>query len=151
MEPSRNEADDWVGLAPSVLPVTEALAWATMPDCGAVVLFTGVVRDHAPGRPDVSALDYEAYDEEAVRRIEGVVAGARAHWPALGRVATLHRTGHLEVGEVAVVVVVSAPHRAEAFDAARFCIDELKANVPIWKRETWSGGQDWSSEAVTVG
>ena len=58
--------------------------------------------------------------------------------------ALLHRVGRLEVGEVAVVVVASTPHRAEAFAAAQFCIDTLKHTVPIWKRETWEGGSDWS-------
>lgn len=150
MQPTTSDGDDWVSLAASPLPVTEALSWAGMPDCGAVVLFSGVVRDHAPGRDDVSSLDYEAYEEEAEPRMKAVVATARGRWASLGRVALLHRVGHLEVGEVAVVVVVSAPHRADAFEAARFCIDELKAAVPIWKRETWSGGQDWSSEALSL-
>ena len=71
-------------------------------------------------------------------------------WPALGRIALLHRTGPLAVTDAAVVVVVSAPHRAEAFDAARFCIDTLKATVPIWKKETWAGGEDWGTDATPV-
>ena len=70
---------------------------------------------------------------------------------SLGRLALLHRTGVLEVGDsAAVVVVVSAPHRAEAFDAARFCIDTLKRSVPIWKRETWSDGESWGLEAQHI-
>lgn len=140
--------DDWVALGASALPVTDALSWATVPRCGAVVLFSGTVRDHAPGREGVSALDYEAYEEVALSRMVGVVGEARDRWPDLGRLAVLHRLGHLGVGEVAVVVVVSAPHRAEAFEAGRFCIDTLKSSVPIWKRETWAHGQEWSAEAV---
>ena len=77
------------------------------------------------------------------RRSARVVAEARARWPALGRIAILHRTGALEVTESAVVVAVSAAHRHEAFEAARFCIDEVKATAPIWKREHWAGGVDW--------
>jgi molybdopterin synthase catalytic subunit len=68
----------------------------------------------------------------------------------VGRLALLHRTGVLEVGEASVIAAASAPHREEAFAAARFCIDTLKATVPIWKRETWEGGEDWSTCAHPV-
>ena len=67
--------------------------------------------------------------------------------PSVGRVALLHRTGVVELGDAAVVVAVSSPHRAEAFEAARFAIDELKRTVPIWKREAWAGGESWGLEA----
>jgi molybdopterin synthase catalytic subunit len=143
-------ADDWVALGDEPLPVAAALEWAVRPDCGAVVVFTGTVRDHADGRANVTALEYEAYEEEAGPRMAAIVAEAHRRWPALGRLALLHRTGKLAVTEASVVVVVSAPHRPEAFAAARWCIDTLKATVPIWKRETWDGGEDWSSCAHPV-
>ena len=127
-----------------------AVAWAERPHCGAVVLFTGTVRDHAEGRPGVSALEYEAYEEEVVPRLGAIAGEARRRWRVLGRVAVLHRVGTLDVGDTAVLVAVSAPHRAEAFDAARFCIDTVKATAPIWKREAWSGGEDWSACAHPV-
>jgi molybdopterin synthase catalytic subunit len=114
------------------------------------VLFSGTARDHAEGRPGVERLEYEAYESQVVPRLGAVAEEARARWPDLGRIALLHRTGVLEVGEAAVVVVVSAPHRAEAFAGARFCIDALKQSVPIWKRETWSGGESWGLEAQHV-
>jgi molybdopterin synthase catalytic subunit len=123
------------------------VTWASIPSCGAVVLFVGTVRDHAPGRPDVTALAYEAYEEHAVSRLRDVAAAARERWRTLGRIALLHRVGELAVGEVSVAVVASAPHREEAFEAARFCIDTLKETVPIWKRETWAGGEDWSLQS----
>lgn len=144
------EGDTWLGLTASPLPVAEAVAWAVRPDCGGLVLFSGTARDHAEGRPGVERLEYEAYDDQVVPRLREVAEGARARWPAVGRIALLHRTGVLEVGESAVVVVVSAPHRAEAFDAARYCIDTLKRSVPIWKRETWSGGESWGLEAQHI-
>jgi molybdopterin synthase catalytic subunit len=137
--------DDWVGLTGAPLPVEVALAWAGQPGCGAVVLFSGTVRDHAEGRPGVVQLEYEAYEEEVVPRLAAIAREARRRWPVIGRAALLHRVGCLEVGEASVVVVVSAPHRPEAFDAARFCIDTLKNTVPIWKRETWEGGSDWAT------
>lgn len=142
--------DDWVGVTAEPLPLAAAAAFVERPDCGATVVFTGVVRDHAEGRPGVTSLEYEAYEEETTPRLAAIAAEARGRWPDVGRLALVHRTGFLAVGEASVVVAASAPHRAEAFDAARFCIDTLKATVPIWKRETWAGGADWSTCAHPV-
>jgi molybdopterin synthase catalytic subunit len=139
--------DEWVALSGEPLPVAEAAAWVVRADCGAAVTFTGTARDHAPGRPGVHRLEYEAYEGPAVARLRALVEEARTRWPAVGRIALLHRTGVVALGEAAVVVAVSAPHRAEAFDAARFAIDELKRTVPIWKREAWDGGESWGLEA----
>lgn len=136
-------ADDWIDLTGDALAPDAAYRWAARPGCGATVLFSGTVRDHAEGRSGVTGLDYEAYEEEARPRLAAVAAEARRRWPGLGRLALLHRTGALTVGEEAVVVVASAPHRAAAFDAARFCIDTVKASVPIWKKESWEGGTAW--------
>jgi len=139
--------DDWVGLDPDPLPLGAATDWAVLPRCGAVVVFNGTARDHSAGRVDVSVLEYEAYEEQAVPRLAAIAAEARTRWPALGRLALLHRVGPVPVGQSAVVVVASAPHRGDAFDAARFAIDALKATVPIWKRETWADGESWGLEA----
>jgi molybdopterin synthase catalytic subunit len=141
------DADTWVGLSPGPLPVADAGSWVVQPGCGATVVFTGTARDHAPGRPGVRLLEYEAYEEHASTRLAAVVAALRRRWPSVGRVALLHRTGAVGIGDAAVVVAVSAPHRAEAFDAGRFGIDELKATVPIWKKEAWDGGESWGLEA----
>jgi molybdopterin synthase catalytic subunit len=141
--PGAGAADDtWIGLLSSPLPVAEAAAWVVRPDCGGMVLFSGSARDHAPGRAGVFRLDYEAYEEHVEPALRAVADEARQRWPVLGRVALLHRVGEVPIGESAVVVAVSAPHRPEAFDAARFCIDTIKQTVPIWKREAWSGGAD---------
>lgn len=107
------------------------------------MLFAGTVRDHAPGRPDVTRLDYEAYEEQVEPALARVAAALRERWPMVGRVALLHRVGSLDVGEIAVVVAVSSPHRPEAFVAGRYAIDALKATAPIWKREVWPGGASW--------
>lgn len=144
--PAPPEGDDWVDLVPGPLPTAEASAWVVLPGCGAAVTFTGTARDHAEGRPGVHLLEYEAYEEHAVARLAAVAAAARGRWPEVGRLALLHRTGPVAVTEAAVVVAASAPHRAEAFEAARFCIDELKRTVPIWKREAWAGGESWGLE-----
>lgn len=139
--------DDWVALTSEPLPVSEASAWVVRPDCGATVTFTGTARDHAPGRSGVHRLEYEAYEEPALARMRALISAARARWPTLGRLALLHRTGVVDLGEAAVVVAASSPHRADAFEAARFAIDELKRTVPIWKREAWDGGESWGLEA----
>ena len=135
---------DWIDIADGTLPVEPALNWASRPDCGGIVTFCGTVRNHSDDRPGVTALEYEVHPEQAVPRLEQVAVAARGRWATIGRLVLLHRIGRLEVGDVSVVVVASAPHRAEAFDAARYSIDTLKRTVPIWKRETWSGGTDWT-------
>ncbi len=138
------EGADWIALLATPLPIEAAVVWATTPRAGAVVSFLGVVRDHSDGRDGVVGLGYEAYESEA-RRVLGEIAGeSRRRWPDVERVALLHRTGELALSEPSVAVVVSSPHRDEAFDAARFCIDTLKESAPIWKREHWSDGSDWS-------
>jgi molybdopterin synthase catalytic subunit len=142
-----DSGDLWAALSPLPLPVAEATAWVTLPSCGAVVTFTGTARDHAPGRPGVHRLEYEAYEGPAVRRLEALAEEIRARWTDVGRIALLHRTGVVELGQAAVVVAVSSPHRAEAFEAARYGIDELKRTAPIWKREAWAGGESWGLEA----
>ena len=134
----------WVEVVEGSLAAAEAMAWASTDDCGAVVTFCGTVRDHSEGRRDVTKLEYEAYSGVAERRLHDVGEAARARWPEVRRVALLHRVGELGVGDVAVVVVVAAPHRDEAFAAAQYCIDTLKATVPIWKRETWAHGREWA-------
>jgi molybdopterin synthase catalytic subunit len=142
--------DVWVALTTEVLSLEKAASWATRPDCGAVVVFAGTVRDHAEGRPGVSVLEYEAYASQVEPRLAAVATEARQRWPGVGRLVLWHRTGVLAVTECSVIVAASAAHRGEAFDAARFCIDTLKHTVPIWKRERWAGGDDWGLDAHEV-
>jgi molybdopterin synthase catalytic subunit len=145
---SPDSGDTWVGLTYEPLPVGVAADWVVRPDCGALVLFSGTARDHSEGRPGVQRLAYEAYEEKVAPRFEAIAAEARSRWPVLGRLALLHRVGDVPIGESSVVVAASAPHRPEAFAAARFCIDELKATAPIWKREVWADGERWVDEPV---
>ena len=123
------------------IPIDRLLREVADPRAGALVLFVGVVRDNARGRR-VDHLVYEAYGALARREMEKIAATIAARWPVT-RVAMIHRTGRAEVGEASVAVGVSAPHRAPAFEAARFAIDTLKATVPIWKKEIWEGGEAW--------
>jgi molybdopterin synthase catalytic subunit len=142
--------DDWVGLSSGPLPVAAAGEWAVLPRCGAVVTFTGTVRDQAEGREGVTHLHYEAYEDQVAPRLAALATEIRRRWPDVGRVVLLHRSGEVCLTEAAVIVVVSAPHREVAFDAARFGIDALKATVPIWKREHTPAGEAWGSGARTI-
>ena len=134
------------------LPVAAVYEWCLQPECGAVVLFSGIVRDHAVDeegnlRTDVTHLLYEAYESQVVPAFAAIEAELRGRWPQTGRVALLHRIGVVSLMESSVVVAVSAPHRPEAFEAAHFAIDAVKASAPIWKHETWADGADWGTAA----
>lgn len=139
---------DRVHISETPLDVGALYEWALSPECGAVVVFSGTVRNNAEGRSGVTALTYEAYRDVAQEKMQEIVNEARRQFPGLGRVAVVHRVGELSLTESAVVVVVSAPHRPEAFEAARYCIDALKQSVPIWKKEEWSAGSDWGTNAA---
>jgi molybdopterin synthase catalytic subunit len=106
--------------------------------CGAVVAFLGTVRDLTGDKVTV-ALDYEAYDGMAEKKMAEIEADTRARWP-VSEIVLEHRLGHLEVGDISVAVAVSCPHRAQAFEACRHAIDRLKELVPIWKKENWANG-----------
>jgi molybdopterin synthase catalytic subunit len=139
-------ASTWVAVTESPLSSDELSAWALRPNCGAVVTFSGVVRDHSRAHDGVLALEYETSPKLAEVRLNEIVAVARERWPSLEAVAIHHRIGKVELSETTVVVAVSSPHRSDAFEAARFCIDTLKETVPMWKREFWEGGSAWSEE-----
>jgi len=111
------------------------------PGQGGVVTFSGAVRNETKGRR-VLKLEYEAYGEMAVKKLEELGARAASQWPGT-RLAIVHRVGTLLPSELAVVIAASAPHRAEAFHACSFAIEELKRDVPIWKREFYEDGDVW--------
>ena len=115
------------------------------PGAGAILTFSGVARDRFEGRA-VVGLQYEAYAAMAVPEMARIRDEAQARWPG-ARVAMVHRTGHLAIGQASVVIAVSAPHRDEAFQAGRFAIDQLKARVPVWKKELYDDGQAWKANA----
>jgi molybdopterin synthase catalytic subunit len=137
-------SDDWLALTGEPLDVRAAADWVAVPDCGAVVVFSGLVRDHAEGTVGVTHIDYEAYGEQVLPRLEELAAEARRRWPEIGRMVLWHREGRVELSESSVVVAVSTPHRGSAFEACQFGIDTLKATVPIWKKEHWDGGSQWA-------
>lgn len=123
------------------LDPAEALAAVRGPGQGGVVLFIGLVRDHNQGK-QVVRLDYEAFDSMAVRSLTTICSEIEASVSG-SRVAVIHRVGSLAIGDLAVLVAASAPHRAEAFTACRQAIERLKVEVPIWKKEFSADGAEW--------
>jgi molybdopterin synthase catalytic subunit len=125
----------------------DALAKLVMrPSDGGLVVFSGVVRNHSEDRP-VRYLEYEAYREMALPKLEQVKRETLARWP-MASVAMAHRLGRMEIGETSVIVAASAPHRAEAFEAGRYAIDRLKEIVPIWKKEFFEDGENWPAGSI---
>lgn len=128
------------------LSVDEVAARVSDPGNGAIVTFVGVVRDNSEGRR-VRYLEYEAYPQMAEETLRQIGAEVRQRWKSVCGVAIVHRVGRIQIGEASVVIVVSAGHRPEVFDAVHYAIDRLKEIVPIWKKEVWADGSEWRSEA----
>lgn len=110
-------------------------------EAGAIALFYGVVRNENLGRT-VLYLEYDAYPEMAIKKMQEVADEVRAKFPVTG-VGVLHRTGRLEIGEASLLVAVSSGHRREAFEACHFAVDRIKQIVPVWKKEVFEGGEEW--------
>ncbi|MSR35172.1 MAG: molybdenum cofactor biosynthesis protein MoaE [Gemmatimonadetes bacterium] len=108
------------------------------PGDGAILLFLGTVRDHAEGR-SVDGMRYEAYQEMAEDVLAQIAREAAARL-GTDRLAVVHRVGDLEIGEISVAIAVSSAHRAEAYDASRYVIEEIKKRLPVWKHERYTGG-----------
>lgn len=126
------------------IDLSEILNAVRDPAGGGTVLFIGTTRNQSEGRT-VLSLEYEAYAAMALRMMEEIAAEAKERWD-LCRTAMVHRVGKVGIGEASVAIAVSAPHRKEAFEACRFCIDRLKQNVPIWKKEWFADGGEWVEE-----
>lgn len=146
------QADDEVALIPPVsggdfrlsaepLSVESAVAEVHDEAAGAIATFIGTTRAQSRGR-QVIHLEYEAFEGMA-EQVMADLAGKLADRHELCKVAIHHRTGRVEIGETSVVIAVSAPHRAAALQACHEAIDELKATVPLWKKETYVGGEEW--------
>lgn len=133
--------DRHVALLATPLSLDRCVAAVAGPGMGGVVTFTGMIRRHSRG-VTVEHLEYEAYGTMAVREMTRLCDELEAELPGV-RLAVEHRTGRLEIGELAVVIAAAAPHRAEAFTACRAMIDRLKERVPIWKKEIGDDGAEW--------
>ncbi|HVT91110.1 MAG TPA: molybdenum cofactor biosynthesis protein MoaE [Tepidisphaeraceae bacterium] len=132
--------DDRIEILATDLSWDEAVKSVSDGRAGGIDVFLGTTRAEkaADGR-DLIALDYEAYEQMALDQMKALAARAREKWPIV-KIAMLHRVGRVLIGEPSVVIAVSTPHRADAFEACRFLIDELKKDIAIWKKEVWSDG-----------
>lgn len=133
---------DTIYLTREPIDSTALIAAAKAAEDGAVLVFDGIVRNHSRGR-ETLYLDYEAYEEMALRQMRELAVQARERF-AIRHVTMVHRLGRLAVGETSVLIVVASAHRAAAYEASRFLIDTLKKTVPIWKKETFVDGAVWA-------
>lgn len=129
----------WTGITEEVLSTDDILGRVGADEDGAILLFLGVVRDHNDDRP-VTGMEYEAYGEMAEGVLENIASEVEERWET-DRVVILHRIGPLEIGEASVAIAVSTPHRAEAYEASRYVIEEIKERLPVWKREHYEDGE----------
>ncbi len=135
-------ADRHSSITRQAIDTQAVVAKIKQPADGAAVIFEGVVRNNTHSRR-TSYLEYEAYEEMAVKQME-VLANRALQQFAIRDVAIIHRLGRLQIGEVSVLIVVASAHRAEAFDASRWLIDTLKRTLPIWKKEYFEDGAAWA-------
>lgn len=115
-------------------------------DAGAITTFIGTVRETTKGRKTLY-LKYEAYESMAVKKLEQIGREIGERWEG-AKVAISHRVGRLDITDIAVVIAVSTPHRADAYEANRYAIERIKEMVPIWKKEHWEDGQEWVGDQL---
>lgn len=130
-----------IALTSDPIDLGSAYKYLQTDGAGAIDFFLGVVRDNTQERP-VDRLEYEAYGRMAISEMQKIVDEAHRRWPIL-KCVVVHRTGLLRIGEMAVLIGVSTPHRADAFEACRYIIDTIKQTVPIWKKEIFTDGEVW--------
>jgi molybdopterin synthase catalytic subunit len=136
-----------IQLSRDPLDANAALRAVNSSDAGGIDIFVGTTRaENHPEHGTLLRLDYDAYPEMALAQMQKLVDRARQHWP-VSRVALWHRTGPVPVGEASVIIAVSCPHRSDAFEACRFLIDELKKEIPIWKKEVYEQRTRWQGES----
>jgi molybdopterin synthase catalytic subunit len=133
-----------IKITSEVLNLSECVEKVMSPQAGGIDVFIGTVRDHTKGKK-VIRLEFEAYEKMALNEMQKIADEMMKRWP-LHKILIHHRTGILQIGEVPVVIAVSASHRNAAFDACRYAIDTLKQTVPIWKKEIFEDGEEWVAE-----
>lgn len=121
--------------------IEEVAEKVTRPEAGAIATFIGTVREYTHGRRTLS-LTYEAYQSMAEKQLAKIGEEISQKWPD-AKTAITHRTGHLTISDIAVVIAVSTPHRKDAFRASEYAIERIKQIVPIWKKEHWEDGEKW--------
>lgn len=130
-----------INITEQPLNMQECINRVMSPECGGIDVFIGTVRNTTKGKA-VVRLEFEAYESMAMKEMEKIAAEMKTKWP-VHKIVMHHRVGVLQVGEVPVIIAVSAAHRDAAFDACRYAIDTLKQRVPIWKKEVFEDGEVW--------
>ena len=130
-----------INISAQPLNITDCIDWAMNDQSGGIDVFIGTVRNATRGKK-VLRLEFEAYEKMALQEMTKIADSVLVKWP-VHKILIHHRVGSLSVGEVPVVIVVSAAHRAAAFEACRYAIDALKETVPIWKKEVFEDGEVW--------
>lgn len=130
-----------IKLLETPLSLTTCQDFVASDRAGGIVHFVGTVRDNTKGR-SVLHLEFEAYKPMAINEMQKIAEQAQQKWPTQ-KIAIHHRTGKLQIGDIAVIIAVSTPHRKDAFEACSFAIDTLKETVPIWKKEIFVDGEIW--------
>ena len=130
-----------IKLLESALQIQDCLDFVASPSAGGIDIFVGTVRDNTKGR-SVRHLEFEAYKPMAISEMQKIAQQAKAQWP-IEKITIHHRIGNLKIGEIAVIIAVSTPHRKASFEACQFAIDTLKQTVPIWKKEIFEDGEVW--------
>ncbi len=139
---SGGSAADFYSVTRDVIQVAELSGQLRAAGDGAVVVFEGIVRNHSQGR-STRYLDYEAYEPMALRMMEEIGEETKRRF-LVDRIGIIHRIGRLEIGEASVAIIIASAHRAAAFDACSYAIDELKRKGPIWKKEHFEDGSGWA-------
>ncbi|XP_042309982.1 molybdopterin synthase catalytic subunit-like [Sceloporus undulatus] len=142
MNENEDEPKDVIKLNHEKLSADEISALVVSPCCGAVSLFIGTTRNNFEGRK-VIQLEYEAYAPMAEAELKKICIDIRLKWPSVKHIAIHHRLGSVPISEASVMVAISSPHRTESLDAVQYCINTLKATVPIWKKEVYEDDSSW--------
>ena len=130
-----------IEISASTLNVLACVDWVMSPQSGGIDVFIGTVRDATQGK-NVIRLEFETYKSMAIKEMEKIAEQAHSKWP-IQKILIHHRIGVLQIGEIPVIIAVSAAHRDAAFEACRYIIDTLKQTVPIWKKEIFEDGEVW--------
>ncbi len=137
----RAKGDDFFKITSQKIKIEEAIKKVSGKEAGALVTFIGTVRKASRGR-DIKHLEHEAYNEMALKEIRKIAEVIKERWN-IRKLAIVHRTGKLNLGEASILIAVSAPHRKEAYQASKYAIEKLKESTPIWKKEAWGSGEEW--------
>ncbi|XP_013921848.1 PREDICTED: molybdopterin synthase catalytic subunit-like [Thamnophis sirtalis] len=137
-----DEPKDVIQLMYEKLSLDEVAALVISPCCGAVSFFVGTTRNNFEGKKVVQ-LEYEAYTTMAEAEAKKICKDIRLKWPSVKHIAIHHRLGLVPISEASVIVAISSPHRAESLNALQYCINTLKATVPIWKKEVYEEDSAW--------